>query len=234
MDSTLDLEIAIEPEPEVVARPLPPPPEDVEMARTKGVVDEDLIEESDIACANCGEMNSAHSAMCFSCGSELLAAEFVKKAIDPDVYLNKGLNFANAGKFQDAITCYDEVLKHEKTHVGALVQKGLVLHKQGKWGSAVQYVNTALKLNPQNIDALLLKADILENRDRLDKTMEIYSQILAIDPDNSIARSKIEEVSVEVAMENVEDVLEQFMCIPGVGLARATALYEGGYVSIPS
>jgi len=231
LDSTLDLEMPPPPPPEA-KKPVPPPPEDVEMARVKGKVDEDLIEEEDVSCANCGELNSAHSAICFSCGGELLAAE--EKAIDPDIYLKKGMNFASSGNYEDAITCYDEVLKHERTHEKTLVQKGLALLKLNKWGSAVQYVNTALKLNPSNIEALLLKAEILESRDRLDKSMEIYSQILAIDPDNSIAQSKMEQVSEEAALESVEDIIEQFMCLPGIGLAKATALYEGGFVSLES
>ena len=79
---------------------------------------------------------------------------------------------------------------------------------------------------------MLLKADILEDRDRLDKSMAVYSQILAIDPDNAIALSKMVTVSEEAALENVEDILEQFMCIPGVGLARATILYDAGFTSI--
>ena len=126
------------------------------------------------------------------------------------------------------------MLKHERAHEKTLVQKGLLLHKHGKWGSAVQYVNTALKLNPRNIEALLLKADILDSRNRQDKSMEVYSQILSIDPDNSIAKSKLELVSEEAVLESVEDILELFMCIPGVGLARATTLYDAGFTSMAS
>ena len=234
LDSTLDLEMPPPPPPKPKAQAKkavpPPPPEEVEMARAKGKVDDDLIEEEDIKCANCGELNSAHSAICFSCGQELLTAG--AKRIDPEAYLRKGMNFVSAGKYDDAMTCFDEVLKHDRAHEKTLVQKGLVLHKLGKWGSAVQYVNTALKLNPQNIEALLLKADILDSRDRQDKSMEVYSQILSIDPDNALAKSKMEKVSEEVVLVDVEDVLEQFMCIPGVGLARATTLYDAGYTSI--
>ena len=228
LDSTLDLETPPAPAPKVT-KAAPPPPEEVEMARAKGKVDDGLIDEEDVKCSNCGELNSAHSALCFSCGSDLIAAE--EKTIDTEVYLKKGLNFASAGKYDDAITCYDEVLKYERTHENALVQKGMALHRLGKWGSAVQYVNTALKLNPNHIPGLLLKAEILDGRDRQDKSMEIYSQILSIDPENTLAQSKMEQVSEEVVLESVEDVLEVFMCIPGVGLARATTLYDAGYTS---
>jgi tetratricopeptide (TPR) repeat protein len=208
-----------------------------EMARARGKVDDGLIDEPDVKCSGCGEMNSAHAAMCFSCGTPLVAME--QLAIDPAEYLRKGESFAKAGRYEDALTCYDETLKHDAANELALLRKGEALHKLGKWGSAVQYVNTALKVNPNNIDTLILKAKILDERDRMDKSIEIYSQILALDPDNAFAKSKMEKVSqkfVEAAeeaeLESAEDVLEQFMCVPGIGLARATALYDSGITSM--
>jgi len=233
LDKALDMELP-PPEP---ARPQAQECElDEEMARFKGRVDDGLIEEPDVECSSCGEMNSAQSAMCYSCGTALKAAE--KVAIDPIAYIKKGESFANAGRYDDAIGCYGEALKHDGGNEIALLRKGEALHRLGKWGSAVQYVNTALKINPNNVETLVLKAKILDERDRMDKSIEIYSQILALDPDNAYAMSKIQKVSqkfviaaVEAEIESVEDVLEQFMGVPGIGLARATALYEAGFTS---
>jgi len=240
LDEVLDLEL---PPPEPVTMTADSSPQEQvcipepEMARARGKVDDGLIEEPDVKCSNCGEMNSAQAAMCFSCGTPLVSME--KLAIDPLEYLKKGETFAKAGRYEDAITCYDETLKSDAVNELALLRKGEALHKLGKWGSAIQYVNTALKVNPNNIDTLILKARILDERDRLDKSMEIYSQILALDPNNPIAKAKMEKVSqkfVEAAeeaeIESAEDVLEQFMCVPGIGLARATALYDAGFTSM--
>jgi len=222
------------------ARPMPKArelkEEHAEMARAKGRVDDGLIVEPDIECSNCGEMNSAHAAMCFSCGTALKARE--KVAIDPAAYLRKGESFANAGRYEDALGCYDEALKHDSMNERTLLRKGEALHKLGKWGNAIQYVNTALKVNPNNVQTLVLKAKILEERDRMDKSIEIYSQILALDPENKFAKARMErlgrrfkEVAEEAELESAEDVLEAFMEVPGIGLARATSLYEAGYTS---
>jgi tetratricopeptide (TPR) repeat protein len=182
-------------------------------------------------------MNSADSAMCFSCGTALEAME--KVAVDPLVYLARGQEFSKVGKWEDALACYDEVLRQEQANGTALVKKGEALHMLGKWGQAIQYINTALKVIPDSVEALVLKARILEERDRMDKSIELYSQILALDPENEFARARMESVSqrlVQVAeeaeMESTEDVLEQFQEIPGIGLARATALYEAGFTSM--
>jgi tetratricopeptide (TPR) repeat protein len=230
LDKALDMELP-PPEP-VKPKPKPQAQKEIEeeMARSKGKVDDGLIEEPDVECTSCGEMNSAQSAMCFSCGTALKAAE--KIAIDPIAYIRKGESFSNVGRYDDAISCYDEALKHDGGNETALLKKGEALHMLGKWGSAVQYVNTALKVNPNNVETLVLKAKILEERDRFDKSMEIYSQILALDPNNAFAKSKMQKVGEHVIMVSVEDVLEQFMCVPGIGLARATALYEAGFTSI--
>lgn len=237
LDSALDVELPPPPAP-AAPRPAAKVCEiEPEMARARGKVDDGLIEEPDIKCSNCGEMNSAQSAMCFSCGAALKAVEMT--AVDPASYLTKGEGFANAGRFDDAISCYDEALKYDASNETALLRKGEALHKLGTWGSAIQYVNTALKINPNNVQTLVLKAKILEERDRFDKSLEIYSQILALDPENEFAKSKMEKVSEkfvvtteEAELESAEEVLEQFMEVPGVGLARATALYEAGFLNI--
>lgn len=236
LDRALDLELP----PQVAAPPVQGEcklPEREEMARAKGSVDDGLVAEPDVKCPSCGEMNSADSAMCFSCGHALEA--MAKVAVDPKVYLDRGLEFSKIGKWEDAASCYGEVLRHDTSSEVALLRMGEALHKLDKWGQAVQYINTALKVNPNNVDALVLKARILEERDRVDKSMELYSQILALDPDNEFARSKMEAVSrkfvqtvEEAELESTEDVLQQFMEVPGVGLARATALYEAGFTSM--
>ncbi|MCK4266141.1 MAG: tetratricopeptide repeat protein, partial [Thermoplasmata archaeon] len=231
LEKTLDLPPPPPAKPKPQAMPLAPlPPEKKEMARKKGVVDEGLIEEPDISCPGCGEMNSPHASMCFACGSPLVAGP--ADIIDLSTLIEKGQSFSKAGKYDDAINCFDEVLKHDKTNHLALMEKGAALHGQGKWGQAVQYVNTALQLNPRNLKALLLKAVILEDRGRMGQAIEVYKDVLEIEPDNRTAKRKLATIKEDVELDDVEEVLEQFICIPGVGFTRATALYEHGYTSM--
>jgi DNA uptake protein ComE-like DNA-binding protein len=225
LESTLNLEI---PPPAPVAQVQAPVKREV--ARKKGVLDAGVSQEPDIPCAVCGEMNSPHTAMCYLCGNPLVK----KAARAPDVrgILMKGVEFARAKKFRDAISCFDEVLRHDKANETALLEKGMALHKEGKWGQAIQYINTVLQINPANVMALLQKAEILGERDKQEKAIEVYSQVLALNPENTVAKSRMEAVSEEVAMEDAEAVLEEFMNIPGIGLGRATALYEAGFTSM--
>lgn len=229
LESTLDIEIPPPPAPKP-AVPAQAAPEDKKIVRKKGEVDEGIIDEPDIACPNCGEMNSPHAVMCFVCGNPMEAREEVA-VIDLMDLLTKGRDFASARRYDDAMQCFDELLRQDKANEIALLEKGIVLHKQGKWGMAIQYINTALRVNPNNVKALLQKADILAERDKLDKAGDIYNHVLKIDPENAVAKAKMAEVSEEAAIEDVEDVIDLFMCVPGIGLARATALYEHGFTT---
>jgi tetratricopeptide (TPR) repeat protein len=230
LESTLDIELPPPPPP---PKPVPRPavaPEEKEVVRKLGEVDEGIVEEPDIACPTCGEMNSPHAMICFVCGNPMEAME---EAVVVDIgdYISKGKDFANAGKYNDALQCFEEVLKKDKLNEAALVEKGIVLRRQGKWGMAIQHINTALQMNPRNMRALLQKAEILTERDKLDKALGLYNQILLFDPENEVAKAKIEELTEEAELEDAEDVIDIFMCVPGIGLARATSLYEAGFTS---
>ncbi|KYK26807.1 MAG: hypothetical protein AYK23_02590 [Candidatus Proteinoplasmatales archaeon SG8-5] len=233
LESTLDIELP--PPPPTAPVPtaaVPPPPEEEEreIVRKLGEVDEGVIEEPDVPCPNCGEMNSPYAVMCFLCGNALEVSEEVV-TVDLIDYLRKGKEFAEAGKYNDALQCFEEVLKQDKANEEALLEKGILLRRQGKWGMAIQHINTALQVNPRNTQALLEKAEILTERDKIDKALGLYNQILLNDPTNMYVKSRIEELSQEAELEDAEEVIDLFMCVPGVGLARATALYEGGITS---
>jgi tetratricopeptide (TPR) repeat protein len=231
LESTLDIELPPPPPTKPVpTAATPSPPEEKEMVRKLGEVDEGIIKEPDIACPNCGEMNSPHAVMCFVCGNPLDVSKEVAK-IDLIDYLRKGKEFAEAGKHVDALQCFEEVLKQDKANEEALLEKGMILRRQGKWGMAIQHINTALQINPRNTQALLEKAEILTERDKTDKALGLYKQILYNDPHNMYVKSKIDELTEDAELEDAEDVIDLFMCVPGIGLARATALYEAGYTT---
>ncbi len=233
LESTLDIDISAPPPPPpppkvIKAKPVP---EKKEIVRKMGEIDEGIIEEPDIPCPTCGEMNSPHVAICFLCGNSMVVRE-VPAVADLTDLIVKSVELSKAGKDEEAIVCYDDILSQDKANEEALLGKGTALHRQGKWGQAIQHINTVLKVNPNNIGALLLKAEILSKRDKLDKAISIYNHILKIDPQNPVAKTRLEETAEEAEIEDVEEVIEQFMCIPGIGLARATILYESGFTSL--
>lgn len=204
--------------------------------RKKGDVDEGLALEEDVPCDQCGEMNSPHAALCFVCGAQLTAEA---ATIDAEEVTGKGDLFLGDRKFKEAIECYDHVLVHEARNIPALLGKSRALNMQGKWGLAVQYVNTILNLQPDNVEALILKGQILEGRGKLERALETYQQALDIDPSQKPTLERKEAIKVQLAAgkavdEEADDeaVIEAFMQLPGIGLAKAARLYEAGFTSM--
>ncbi len=225
--------------------------EDAEPITKMGDLDAELDEEADVACPKCGEMNSPHAGMCFVCGNPMAVVK--EEEIDINEILARGENSMQTGKFAQAGMFFDEVIKHDNCNERALLGKAMSLNAMGKWGMAVQYVNTVININPNNTDALLLKGQILEARGKPEMALDIYNRIMVIDPTIQIAIAKKKELSMEIEdmiiaaaaaqaddmpmageiiEEDEQDVVEAFMELPGIGLAKATALYEAGFTSM--
>ena len=232
--------------------PAPPPkPVDSGPVTKMGDLDAGLDEEADISCPKCGEMNSPQAAMCFVCGNPMMVAE--KEVIDINEVLERGERSMLAKKFAEAGRFFDLVISHDNANEKALLGKGRSLNAMDKWGMAVQYVNTVININPNNTDALLLKGQILEGRGKPEMALDVYNRIMIIDPTIQIAIAKKEELSMEIedmiiaaaaaqaddmpmageiVEEDEQDVVEAFMELPGIGLAKASALYEAGFTSM--
>lgn len=230
--------------------PPPIPKAKAEPVTKMGDLEADLEEEADVACAKCGELNSPHAAMCFVCGNPMVTAE---KAIDIEDIMTKGEHAMLGKKYGEAIRFFDEAIRCDSSNQKALLLKGKALNAQGKWGMAVQYVNTVINMNPSNIEALLLKGQILEARGQMEMALEIYDKVMVIDPSVKIAAAKKDKLAHEIedmvvaaaaaqaeepvtaedaVAEDEQDVVEAFMDLPGIGLAKASALYEAGFTSM--
>jgi|TARA_B100001964_G_scaffold181083_1_gene200205 tetratricopeptide (TPR) repeat protein len=61
----------------------------------------------------------------------------------------EGYNLYKLGKFEEAIKCYDEVLKIDPKDIDALNNKGIVLGKLGKLDEAIKCYDEASKINPE-------------------------------------------------------------------------------------
>ena len=61
----------------------------------------------------------------------------------------EGYDLYKLGKFEEAIKCYDEVLKIDPKDIDALNNKGIVLGKLGKLDEAIKCYDEASKINPE-------------------------------------------------------------------------------------
>ncbi|MFH0815646.1 MAG: helix-hairpin-helix domain-containing protein [Methanobacteriota archaeon] len=222
-------EIAKEAELSETAVPMEMPVAAVEVklgqARKKGVLEVAGAEAKDVACSTCGSMNSPDSSLCFSCGNAIEVKPTV--TVGPEELMEKGRSFLSRGRNQDAIWCFDEVLKGDHKNEPALFMKAKALVGDGRRELAIQYLNTVIQLNPVNQEAHLMRGAIFEGLEMYDKATDSYEKALGIGP-SELAAAKLKEM-----MEgDREDVINQFMTLPGIGPAKASALFDAGLTSV--
>ena len=101
------------------------------------------------------------------------------------IFLEKeGINNANLGRLEDAIHCFDRVLKIEPTNVGALYNKSLTLLKLKKYEESLTLCDKALEIEPDRIDVWINKGTIFANLGRLEDAIHCFDRVLKIEPTN--------------------------------------------------
>ena len=63
---------------------------------------------------------------------------------------DKGVALANLGKFDEAIACFDTILKDSPNNLRVMTAKGIALRGQGNNTEALRYFDAVLALNPLN------------------------------------------------------------------------------------
>lgn len=99
----------------------------------------------------------------------------------------KGLEAVKLNQYQDAISYFDEVLKINPNHLGALNTKGALLGKLGQYDGAIQFFDRVLSLDPNNLDALNNKGAALIKLGQYRNALTYIDKVLEIDEKNSDA-----------------------------------------------
>ena len=72
------------------------------------------------------------------------------------------------GDFEEALNCYDKVLKEDPQNIVALIDKGTTLQNMGKVKNAMSLYDQALLINPKHVDAILNMGAALHTLNRYD------------------------------------------------------------------
>jgi tetratricopeptide (TPR) repeat protein len=94
------------------------------------------------------------------------------------VLLGKGQSLLNADKAEDALVCYDEILKLEANHPEALVKKGAALERLKQDDEALRCYDRAIAADGSLTIAYLYKGGVYNRLERYDEALECYEQAL--------------------------------------------------------
>lgn len=96
----------------------------------------------------------------------------------------RGVEAIKINQYQDAISFFDEVLKINPNHFGALNTKGALLGKLGQYKNAIQYFDKVLSTDPHNLDALSNKGAALIELGQYNDALTYVDKVLEIDKNN--------------------------------------------------
>jgi tetratricopeptide (TPR) repeat protein len=99
--------------------------------------------------------------------------------------VNKGNEFFNQGKYEEAIGYYDEALALKPENSEALFNKGTALCQLGKLREAISFFDKVLEINPQDWEALHNKGNALLNLSCFNESLECYNRALEINPEDA-------------------------------------------------
>ena len=100
---------------------------------------------------------------------------------------SEGEAYANMGKYEDAINCFDKALIINRSYADALINKGEALHDWKGRKKAMESFNQAkgcyeliLKVNPRSVEALTNKGVAHYRLEEYDKAIYCYKEALNV------------------------------------------------------
>ncbi|UXM84179.1 protein kinase domain-containing protein [Methanococcus aeolicus] len=123
---------------------------------------------------------------------------------DADTWYNKGNEYYELGKYNEAIKCYDKALQLNPNYAEVWNNKGAALDDLGKYKEAIKCYDKALQLNPNNANARNNKGLALGDLGKYNEAIKCYDKALEIDPNNELAKN-----NKKIAQEKLNNLKEK-------------------------
>lgn len=140
--------------------------------------------------------------------------------LDEGVYLtklfvihNKGWMYVRSKDYDNALACFNEVLKINKKSIMGLYSKSYVYFEKGQLDDAMEILKDILNLNPTHIVSLIMTAIIIQIKGSTKKSVNIFQRVLDIDGNNGLALMNMswinfQEKEYEKSFNRAKEALE--------------------------
>ena len=150
-----------------------------------------------------------------------------------DHILQNAWRLHQAGQFDQAARLYNEVLRADPRHLGALQMLGYLHFQKGELADADRLMQRALKLNPNSVDILYNRGCVQQAMERPKDALAAFDRALALKPD--YAPAMVNRGNVLAQLGRFADALASYdlalVMMPASGellLNRGNALFEMG------
>jgi tetratricopeptide (TPR) repeat protein len=124
-------------------------------------------------------------------------------------------DYARAERYQEALTCYEQILGKDQQNGVALFGKARMLYQLGQLDDSISAFTRAAQIAPtsQDVISLLSLADALKQRERYAESLAVNDQARNLDPGNASihfvrAMILIEQQAYEQALNALEQALK--------------------------
>ena len=111
-----------------------------------------------------------------------------------DAYVSRGIELAEAQKFDDAITAFRSALSYDDSNANARYNLATALFDAGQLNEALVEAERVLVLSPASADAYHLKGKLLALEGRLDESIVNLEAALKLRPDDAVIREDLARV----------------------------------------
>ena len=128
---------------------------------------------------------------------------------------NKGLDFLNQQKYEEAIKCYDEAIKLNQKNEEAWYNKGVSLNDLGKYEESLKCYEEAIKLNPKNEKFCYHKIECLNYIGNYEESIKYCNEVLKFAKSNLYypylfkAFALFKQGKIEESLQYVEKSLKE-------------------------
>ncbi|MCE7733259.1 MAG: tetratricopeptide repeat protein [Candidatus Heimdallarchaeota archaeon] len=121
---------------------------------------------------------------------------------------------ADLGRFQQALTKYNEAIEIDDSVPSIFYNKGNCLLDLKRYDEAIHAYDNVLELNPNYSEAQFNKAVVLTALKRLDEAIESYKEILIMDPDFHLVNYNLaclysKQLNVKLAITNLQVAIDK-------------------------
>lgn len=97
------------------------------------------------------------------------------------VLMAKGRSLLSVNKAQEAVACFEEILKLDARQTEALVRKGSALERMNRFEEALYCYDRAIDADPRNVLAYLHKGGVCNRLERYNDALECYEKALLVE-----------------------------------------------------